>query len=82
MDTPVEKKPALKGKLNLEHCLQLSQVVNDIKIWQTVAEKIDAGTMPPRGLRNQEPINRWSPTAFSVVRSPTLTESFLSNSLS
>jgi len=38
-----------KGKLDLEHYLQLSQVVNDLKTWQAVAEKIDAGTMPPRG---------------------------------
>lgn len=38
-----------KGKLDLERYLQLSQVMNDIKTWQTVAEKIEAGAMPPRG---------------------------------
>jgi hypothetical protein len=40
---------AQKGKLDLERYLQLSQVVGDIKTWQTVAEKVQAGTMPPRG---------------------------------
>jgi hypothetical protein len=38
-----------KGKLDLERYLQLSQVVSDVKTWQAVAEKIDAGAMPPRG---------------------------------
>jgi hypothetical protein len=37
-----------KGKLDLERYLQLSQVVNDIKTWQAVAEKVGEGAMPPR----------------------------------
>src|SRR5450631_1972792 len=38
-----------KGKLNLERYLELSEVVADLKTWQTVAEKVSDGSMPPRG---------------------------------
>ncbi|MBL8797046.1 MAG: DUF1592 domain-containing protein [Planctomycetia bacterium] len=38
-----------KGNLDLERFLQASQVVNDIKTWQSVVEKIRDGSMPPRG---------------------------------
>lgn len=55
---------AQKGKLDLERYLQLSQVVGDIKTWQTVAEKIADRSMPPKdkpalGDKERERLTRW-----------------------
>ncbi len=55
---------AQKGKLDLERYLQLSQVVNDIKTWQTVAEKVADKTMPPKDKpapsdKDRDLLTRW-----------------------
>ena len=62
-----------KGKVDLERYLQLSQVVNDIKTWQTVAEKVGNGTMPPKdkppvGDKERALITGWVGTAGQAGR--------------